>query len=194
MIVSCMIQRMIKLLMVLLFQIFKVVLIKSLVFCITVLPSSKPSPSKRRCSEENAVGEENKEPATLQVTASEPAKDKNPTTAPSSVHSAKVERLPLHSSLDSGKGPAHPLPDTEKIEACPSQTRTGCTDKMKHSMMAESSEDLKGTPAATPTASNMRSRLQRLAEQRHYWDSEGRPESVSSSMICLPYLVRKLAC
>ncbi|XP_058233316.1 anillin isoform X2 [Hemibagrus wyckioides] len=151
-----------------------------------VLPSSKPSPSKRRCSEENAVGEENKEPATLQVTASEPAKDKSPTTAPSSVHSATVERLPMHSSLDSGKGPAHTLPDTEKIEACPSQTRTGCTDKMKHSMMAESSEDLKGTPAATPTASNMRSRLQRLAEQRHYWDSEGNLEPVPNSIALSP--------
>ncbi|KAK3511983.1 hypothetical protein QTP70_027648 [Hemibagrus guttatus] len=151
-----------------------------------VLPSSKPSPSKRRCSEENAVGEENKEPVTLHVTASEPTTDKNPTTAPSSVHSATVERLAVRSTLDSGKGLAHPLPDTEKIEACPSQTRTGCIDKMKHSMMAESSEDLKGTPAATPTASNMRSRLQRLAEQRHYWDSEGSFEPVPNSVALSP--------
>lgn len=101
--------------------------------------------------------------------------------APSSIHSATVERLAVKSSTDSGKGLAHTLSDTEKSEACPSQTITGCTDEMMHSMTQESREVLKGT-SAIPAASNMRSRLQRLAEQRHYWDSEGRSESVRSCM------------
>lgn len=144
-------------------------------FCITVLPSSKPSPSKRRCSEENArfSGEENKEPVALQVTASEPVTDKKPPIASSSIHLATVERRAVHSSSDSGTGLAHPPQVTEKMEACPSQTITGFTDKvMKRSVIEESSEVLKDTPAA----SSMKSRLQRLAEQRQYWDSEGKLE------------------
>ncbi|XP_060753432.1 anillin isoform X3 [Tachysurus vachellii] len=147
------------------------------------LPSSKPSPSKRRCSEENALckGEENKEPLTFQVTASEPTTDKNPPIAPSSIHSATVERLAVKSSTDSGKGLAHTLSDTEKSEACPSQTITGCTDEMKHSMTEESREVLKGI-----AASNMKSRLQRLAEQRHYWDSEGNIEPALNSAALSP--------
>ncbi|XP_027031408.2 anillin isoform X6 [Tachysurus fulvidraco] len=151
------------------------------------LPSSKPSPSKRRCSEENALckGEENKEPLTFQVTASEPTTDKNRPIAPSSIHSATVERLAVTSSTDSGKGLAHTLSDTEKSEACPSQTITGCTDEMKHSMTEESREVLKGT-SATPAAGNMKSRLQRLAEQRHYWDLEGNNEPALNSAALSP--------
>ncbi|MCJ8746256.1 hypothetical protein PDJAM_G00139690 [Pangasius djambal] len=154
-----------------------------------VLPPSKPSPSKRRCSEENArfAGEENKEPMAVQVTASDPATDKKPPIAPSSIRSATAERLAVHSSSDSSTGLAHPPPDTEKMEACPSQTITGCTDKViKHSMMEESSEVLKGAPASTPAASSMKSRLQRLAEQRHYWDSEASFEPVPNSAALSP--------
>ncbi|XP_047006431.1 anillin isoform X7 [Ictalurus punctatus] len=113
-----------------------------------VLPTSKPSPSKRRCSEENAcfTGEENKEPVALQVTTSEPATDKKPPIAPSR-----------------------------------------CTDKvMKRSMMEESSEVLSGASSLTPAASNMKSRLQRLAEQRNYWDSEGNFEPVPNSAALSP--------
>ncbi|XP_026785707.3 anillin isoform X2 [Pangasianodon hypophthalmus] len=154
-----------------------------------VLPPSKPSPSKRRCSEENArfTGEENKEPMALQVTASDPATDKKPPIAPSSIRSATAERLAVHSSSDSSTGLAHPPPGNEKMEACPSQTITGCTDKViKHSMMEESSEALKGDPAPTPAASGMKCRLQRLAEQRHYWDSEGSFEPVPNSAALSP--------
>ncbi len=38
------------------------------------------------------------------------------------------------------------------------------------------------TDAPTPGLSNMRSRLQRLADQRHYWDSKGRQLSLTSWM------------
>ncbi|KAI5615934.1 anillin, partial [Silurus asotus] len=153
------------------------------------LPSLKPSPSKRRCSEENA-GEENKEPAAPQVTVSEPAIDKKPPIAPSSNQSATVERLAVHSSSDLVKGLPHPSPGTEKMEAYPSQTTTGCTDKViKHSIVAESSEAVPGAPALISSAGNMKSRLQRLADQRYCWDSEGKrslepaPDSVALSPI-----------
>ncbi|KAM9493652.1 anillin isoform 2-T2 [Clarias gariepinus] len=154
-----------------------------------VLPSSKPSPSKRRCSEENAhfTGEENKEPVAQQVTALEPAMDKKPPIAPSSIYSATVERPGVYSS--SGTGPVHPPSDSEKMEARPSQAITGCTDKaIKHSAMEESSEVLKDASAPTSAASNMRSRLQRLAEQRHCWDSEvtGSFEPVPSTAALSP--------
>lgn len=99
--------------------------------------------------------------------------DKKPPIAPSSIYSATVERPGVYSS--SGTGPVHPPSDSEKMEARPSQAITGCTDKaIKHSAMEESSEVLKDASAPTSAASNMRSRLQRLAEQRHCWDSEGK--------------------
>ncbi|XP_060798793.1 anillin isoform X2 [Neoarius graeffei] len=160
-----------------------------------VLPSSKPSPSKRRCSEENArfSGEENKEPVALQVTASEPVTDKKPPIASSSIHLATVERRAVHSSSDSGTGLAHPPQVTEKMEACPSQTITGFTDKvMKRSVIEESGEVLKDTPAPIPAASSMKSRLQRLAEQRQYWDSEGSFEPVPNSAALSPVKSQRL--
>ncbi|KAF5908547.1 anillin isoform X2 [Clarias magur] len=160
-----------------------------------VLPSSNPSPSKRRCSEENAhfTGEENKEPVAHQVAAVEPAMDKKPPIAPSSIHPATVERPALYSS--SGTGLVHPPSDIEKMEARPSQTITGCTDKaIKHSAMEESREVLKDASAPTPSASNMRSRLQRLADQRHCWDSEvtGSFEPVPSAEVLSPVKYQRM--
>lgn len=105
--------------------------------------------------------------------------DKKPPVAPSSTPSTTVGRPGVHSGTASGSGLAYPSPDLEKIEACPSQIISGCTDKaMKHSIVEQRSEDLIGIPDPTQAASNMKSRLQRLAEQRHYWDSEGELESV----------------
>ncbi|KAI4793174.1 hypothetical protein KUCAC02_032888 [Chaenocephalus aceratus] len=58
--------------------------------------SSKPSPSKRRCSEENVAGEENQEPAMSRSVApvpSDPPTDKKPPTGPNSVrHASSLER------------------------------------------------------------------------------------------------------
>ncbi|XP_046691278.1 anillin isoform X1 [Silurus meridionalis] len=157
------------------------------------LPSLKPSPSKRRCSEENA-GEENKEPAAPQVTVSEPAIDKKPPIAPSSNQSATVERLAVQTSSDLVKGLPHHSPDTEKMEAYSSQITTGCTDKViKHSIMAESSEAVRGAPALIPSAGNMRSRLQKLADQRHCWDSEGGLEPAPNSVALSPIKSQSMA-
>ncbi|XP_072530932.1 anillin [Salminus brasiliensis] len=139
-----------------------------------VLPSSKPSPSKRRCSEENMTGEENKEPVSLQVSSSEITTDKKPPVAPSSVRSVSVEKVVVNPRSESAMGHACFPPSTDKMVASQSQTVTVCTDKMtKHSVVEEDREILKDTPAPTPNPSSMRSRLQRLADQRQYWDSEG---------------------
>ncbi|KAG9279763.1 anillin isoform X1 [Astyanax mexicanus] len=141
-----------------------------------VLPSSKPSPSKRRCSEENMTGEENKEPVALQVSTSEIITDKKPPVLPSSIRSATVEKGLVSSGSESATGPACLPPSTNKMMAC--QSQTVCADKViKHSVMVEDRETPKDIPAQN--VSSMRSRLQRLADQRHYWDSEGSnvPES-----------------
>uniref|UniRef100_A0A8C1H392 Anillin n=1 Tax=Cyprinus carpio carpio TaxID=630221 RepID=A0A8C1H392_CYPCA len=89
------------------------------------LPSSKPSPSKRRCSDENALlSEENKQTVAPHVTLMRP--------------------------------PQSPAKSTDNL--------------MKHAALDGAKDTQKDAPA--PGISSMRSRLQRLAEQRQYWDSE----------------------
>uniref|UniRef100_A0A673K0G5 Anillin n=1 Tax=Sinocyclocheilus rhinocerous TaxID=307959 RepID=A0A673K0G5_9TELE len=102
------------------------------------LPSSKPSPSKRRCSDENTFlsGEENKQPMALQMTASEPMTDKKPPLVPSTKEAQK--------------------------------------------------------DAPTPGLSNVRSRLQRLAKERHNWDSEGTSETVPENVVLSPLKSHKV--
>lgn len=119
---------------------------------VTVLPSPKPSPSKRRCSEENArlTGEENKDPVTLGAQSLEPTTDKKPPIAPKIIHSTTVVGMSVHSSSP---------PDIETV-VCSSQT------------VAESREIVENAIASTPSTNNMKSRLQRLAAQRQCWDYE----------------------
>ncbi|XP_076864827.1 anillin isoform X2 [Brachyhypopomus gauderio] len=152
-----------------------------------VLPSPLPSASKRRCSEENAplTGEENKEPVAIT--------DKKPPMAPSSIHSASVERMTVCPSSDTNAGLVCPASDTGKIVLASSQTIPGSTENvMKCSVLEEEKDIPKDGPAHMPTSSNMRSRLQRLAEQRQYWDSEGNCEPVSSSMALSPLKSQRL--
>ncbi|KAL7830356.1 hypothetical protein SRHO_G00314830 [Serrasalmus rhombeus] len=154
-----------------------------------VLPTSKPSPSKRRCSEENAhlAGEENKEPVALLATASETTTDKKPPMAPTSIHSASAERMAVQPSSELIPGCPYPPPSTEKIVAGTSQTVTVCADKtVECSVIEEGREILRNTPAPTTNPSSMRSRLQRLAEQRQYWDVEGNMEPDPNSVALSP--------
>ncbi|XP_062870438.1 anillin isoform X2 [Trichomycterus rosablanca] len=142
-----------------------------------VLPSSKPSPSKRRCSEENAclTGEENKDPVTLGAQGLEPITDKKPPIAPSSICSTTVEEMPVHSSLP------------PEMVARPSQAVAGCTDSMmKSSIINEGREIVKDAPTSIPTANNMRSRLQRLVAQRQYWDSDDSNSLVPDTVALSP--------
>ncbi|XP_067268150.1 anillin isoform X3 [Chanodichthys erythropterus] len=158
-----------------------------------VLPSSKPSPSKRRCSDENTLltGEENKQPVTLQSTASEPMTDKKPPLAPSSVRPVPVEHRSARFTPEPEVLPTRPPPDTEKMVVCPPQSPAKSTDTaMKHTALDGARETQKDTPTPVPT--NMRSRLQRLAEQRQYWDSEGTSETVPESVVLSPLKSQKV--
>ncbi|KAL1255959.1 hypothetical protein QQF64_014020 [Cirrhinus molitorella] len=150
------------------------------------LPSSKPSPSKRRCSDENALltGEENKHPVAPQVIASEPMTDKKPPPMPSSVRPMPVEQRSAR-TLE-----PEVLPTSEKITRPPQSPAKSTDNVMKHSALVGAKEAQKDAP--TPGISGMRSRLQRLAEQRQYWDSEGTSETIQESVVLSPLKSQKV--
>ncbi|XDV34761.1 hypothetical protein PO909_004889 [Leuciscus waleckii] len=153
------------------------------------LPSSKPSPSKRRCSDENTLltGEENKQPLALKSTASGPMTDKKPPLAPSTVRSVPVEHRSARCTPEPEVLPSRPPPDTEKMVVCPPQSPAKSTNTaMKHTALDGARETQKDVPT------NVRSRLQRLAEQRQYWDSEGTSETVPESVVMSPLKSQKV--
>uniref|UniRef100_A0A671N9V1 Anillin n=1 Tax=Sinocyclocheilus anshuiensis TaxID=1608454 RepID=A0A671N9V1_9TELE len=153
------------------------------------LPSSKPSPSKRRCSDENALlsEEENKQPAAPHVTASEHMTDKKPPLVPSSARPMPLEQRSAHCTPEPEVLPTRPPSDTEKLMH-PPQSPAKSTDK--HAALDGAKEAQKDAP--TPGISSMRSRLQRLAEQRQYWDSEGTSETIPESVVLSPLKSHKV--
>lgn len=99
-----------------------------------VKPCSKPSPSKRRCSDENKIlGTENKQPKSPEIAKS---------TQPEIVAQPQVR-------------PTEQTPP-----------RTIVTSKEEPKLHSEDH----GAPS-------VRSRMQRLADQRRYWDNDGSPPS-----------------
>ncbi|XP_024297072.1 anillin isoform X2 [Oncorhynchus tshawytscha] len=164
--------------------------------------STKHSPSKRSRSGEldkpTIIGEENREPAmpplTLTPTLSDPQTDRKPPTGPASILSASsLERVDVC--------PALPVPEPEPMVATrlvPEQVRATEVErpapkpeKVAVSAAPQRTRDVEVVPTSTvlqrnreeqreaPTSSTpaaMKSRLARLAEQRHYWDSEGTSE------------------
>lgn len=116
--------------------------------------STKPSPSKRKCSEENvqaAAGEENQEPRMTGSGApqlSDPPTDRKPPVGPASIRSASsVEKMATPPVVQ-----VQPEPET----------------------MAVAEEE-------TPSTVGMKSRLQRLAQQRKCWEGGG--ENVHSTFV-----------
>ncbi|KAI9548480.1 hypothetical protein NQZ68_007336 [Dissostichus eleginoides] len=161
--------------------------------------SSKPSPSKRRCSEENVAGEENQEPAmsrSVPPVLSDPPTDKKPPTGPNSVrHASSLER----------NAPRQRAPEPEKMVVVTPRVREEkmvvvtppvapsfreekmvvVTPPVAPSFREEEMVPVISTPQrkedpeedeAPPTA-GMRSRLQRLAAQRKYWDGDDSSEA-----------------
>ncbi|KAK1880603.1 Anillin, partial [Dissostichus eleginoides] len=167
--------------------------------------SSKPSPSKRRCSEENVAGEENQEPAmsrSVPPVLSDPPTDKKPPTGPNSVrHASSLER----------NAPRQRAPEPEKMVVVTPRVREEkmvvvtppvapsfreekmvvVTPPVAPSFREEEMVPVISTPQrkedpeedeAPPTA-GMRSRLQRLAAQRKYWDGDDSSEAAPN---CAP--------
>ncbi|TRZ00749.1 hypothetical protein DNTS_007586 [Danionella cerebrum] len=152
------------------------------------LPSSKPSPSKRRCSDENALlnEEENMQPMQSQQTIAVPITDKKPPIMPSSVRPVAIQQrlAPEHLSNQL-------LTDTEKVVVCPSRSPAKSTESLlRHCMPEEAKESQKD--ASTTFASSMKSRLQRLAEQRQNWDSESTLETGPETAVISPLKSQKV--
>ncbi|XP_051949485.1 anillin-like isoform X2 [Xyrauchen texanus] len=153
-------------------------------------PSSKQSPSKRHCSDENThiTGEENEHQVGTHFKVSEPMTDKKPPLAPSSARPLPVEQKIAHYIPVPEMLPIRTPPDSKTIVVCPPQSPA----KSKYNVMKHSAlEGARETPMGIPAPTAMRSRLQRLAEQRQYWDSEGTSETVPESIVVSPLKSQK---
>ncbi|XP_014330950.1 anillin [Xiphophorus maculatus] len=139
--------------------------------------SSKPSPSKRRCSEENqlALDEENQVPVMTRAggpVPSDPLTDKKPPVGPASIYSS--------SSLEqSSTRPVQSQPKELKAAQPENMTATLGTDPPSTSE-APTEPPGSGQPRNKPdqvedptlSAAGMKSRLQRLVQQRKCWDGD----------------------
>lgn len=148
--------------------------------------SSKPSPSKRRCSGENvqpAAGEENQEPTMTQTVAPmlpDPQTDKKPPLGPTSVRpSSSLEKTAARPNLQPQPQPQTAEPQPEKMAVTPSPDPPSSreAEMMSSGSGLQRKEDLGEDPA--PSAAGMKSRLQRLAEQRKCWDGSDTSDAVT---------------
>ncbi|TNN75418.1 Actin-binding protein anillin [Liparis tanakae] len=147
--------------------------------------SSNPSPSKRRCSEENlspAAGEENQEPVTTRAAIamlSDPPTDKKPPVGPASVRpTPSLEKTATRPAVQPQRGPLKtPEPEKTTVTPAPSPPISREVEMEPASSALQSNkEDLVDVTA--PPAAGMKSRLQRLAQQRKYWDGDDSSDEV----------------
>ncbi|XP_049606375.1 anillin [Syngnathus scovelli] len=139
------------------------VVIKTVVAEVTQT-SLKPSPSKRRCSTENT------EPVETEKSQTQPPAP----VRPDPLTDKKPPVVPVSVPPTSSTGEARPvelktlLPASEKIAAAaPSKMQTsGVVDVAMKSV----EDPVEGSPAAAAVTTDMKSRLQRLAQQRKCWD------------------------
>ncbi|XP_023815771.1 anillin isoform X3 [Oryzias latipes] len=142
---------------------------------------SKPSPSKRRYSEENAqpsANEENREPVVPRAGAPElpdPPTDKKPPLGPAGVRYSleKAAARPAVQSEPLGK------PESEKMVAPPGPELLSRDAEMEATVSVQQRME----EAAAPSG-GMKSRLQKLAEQRKCWDGIAQED-------CTPVLLLK---
>uniref|UniRef100_A0A3B4ZP03 Anillin n=1 Tax=Stegastes partitus TaxID=144197 RepID=A0A3B4ZP03_9TELE len=145
--------------------------------------SSKPSPSKRRCSGENvqpAASEEIQEPMMTRAAApvrSDPPTDKKPPAGPASIRSSssleKNSPRPIVQSQLGQLETAQPEAERMTVSSAPDPPKSREAQMEPASSSTQrSKEDLVEDPA--PSAPGMKSRLQRLAQQRKYWDGDGK--------------------
>ncbi|KAJ7991472.1 hypothetical protein DPEC_G00284220 [Dallia pectoralis] len=152
-------------------------------------PSTKPSPSKRsrsgELSQPTIVDEENREPAmpprTLTPTLTNPQTDRKPPAGPERVvpplaNAALSEpKLMVAAQLvpEQARLMACSVTDTEKVAPGPQSTRGVAMVPASQDLQMNRVEQVE---PSTPTA--MKSRLARLAEKMHYWDSEDTSDEV----------------
>lgn len=166
------------------FSLFILLCLLILLYHILSVPqaSSKPSPSKRRCSGENVqpLGDENqKPPVTQPVTSvlSDSPTDKKPPVGPPSVRSSSsldknATRPAVQSQPEQLKtvhfGPEKLLVTPAPDGLSPREVEMGPATLALHKTKGDLEEHLRPSPAG------MKSRLQRLAEQRNGWDGNSK--------------------
>lgn len=122
--------------------------------------STKPSPNKRKCSEENvpvAAGEENQEPVMARSGApklSDPPTERKPPVVPASIRSASsMEKVAIQPVVQ-----PHPEPERMAVASA-----SEALHRAAETVVTEQ----------TPSTAGMKSRLQMLAEQRKCWGVDG---------------------
>uniref|UniRef100_A0A3B5L2B6 Anillin n=1 Tax=Xiphophorus couchianus TaxID=32473 RepID=A0A3B5L2B6_9TELE len=128
--------------------------------------SSKPSPSKRRCSEENqlALDEENQVPVMTRAggpVPSDPLTDKKPPVGPSSTRPVQSQPKELKA--------AQPENMTVTLGTDPPSTSEAPTEPPGSGQPRNKPDQVEDP---TLSAAGMKSRLQRLVQQRKCWDGD----------------------
>ncbi|KAM6900048.1 anillin [Xenentodon cancila] len=144
---------------------------------------SRPSPSKRRCSEENvqpAAEEENQEPVVTQgggPVLLDPSTDKKPPMVPSEPSSSLEKSTAQHVVQKQAPLDMHACP-------CPDPP-TNREEQVEpfDSSLHKNEEELIDNSSSTRTG--MKSRLQRLAEQRRCWDAVGPSDEIPDCSLSL---------
>lgn len=168
------------------FNLFKPILLYLLIFLHHILPvpqvSSKPSPSKRRCSGENVqpLSDENQKPqVTLPVTSviSDPPTDKKPPVGPASIRPSssldKNATRPAVQSQPEQPKTVQPEPETTPVTPAPDDLSTREAEIGPATpALQKKKENLVEHPGPSPAG--MKSRLQKLAEQRKCWDGDSK--------------------
>ncbi|XP_034401463.1 anillin isoform X2 [Cyclopterus lumpus] len=147
--------------------------------------SSNPSPSKRRCSEENlspAAGEENQKPMTTRAVTpmlSDPPTDKKPPVGPASIRPASsLDKTATRPAVQPQPGQLK-TPEPEKMTVTPAPHPPSSREvEMVPASSALQSNKKDLVEVTAPPAAGMKSRLQRLAQQRKYWDGDDSSDAV----------------
>nr|XP_019946313.1 PREDICTED: anillin isoform X3 [Paralichthys olivaceus] len=167
--------------------------------------SSKPSPSKRLCSGEYvqpAAGEENQEPTMMRPVAqmvSDPPTDKKPPVMPGCRQSSSLERTATRPDVQSQPGQLKTVqPEPEKMAVTTaSHNQSDKKTEMVAASPAPQSSKENLVEDSGPCAAGMKSRLQRLAEQRKCWDgnstSDPLPDCAPLSLLKRPAEVQPAA-
>uniref|UniRef100_A0A3P9CWF1 Anillin n=1 Tax=Maylandia zebra TaxID=106582 RepID=A0A3P9CWF1_9CICH len=125
--------------------------------------STKPSPSKRKCSGENvqpAADEENQEPVMPQAPLlSDPPTDKKPPVGPARKPVLQSQAVQLKAER----------PEPDKVAVCTALVPPSRTEAQ---IGAANPAPQSNTEDPAPSAAGMKSRLKNLAEQRKCWNTD----------------------
>ncbi|CAJ1084140.1 anillin isoform X4 [Xyrichtys novacula] len=159
--------------------------------------SSKPSPSKRKCSEENVqpvADEENQEPTMTQAVTqvlSDPPTNKKPPAGPTSIRSSssleKTATRPVVQSQPGQLKTAQPEPEKMVVTPSPDPLSSKEAETVPLSSALQSNKEREHLVEGT---TGMRSRLQRLAEQRKGWDGNA-PSDELPDCTPIPLITRQ---